>query len=133
MKATRNANIDEYRRRAREARPVGTQRETGLYRKYHLTIEGWDELLARQGGGCAVCGAKPAQEPHNRNPTATRASLHVDHDHACCPGPYSCGRCVRGLLCSRCNRAVGLMADNPERLRAAADYVERSRSDAVPI
>jgi len=44
-------------------------------------------LLEAQGGGCAICGAKPK----------TRR-LHVDHDH-------KTGK-VRGLLCHRCNRAL---------------------------
>jgi Recombination endonuclease VII len=44
-------------------------------------------LLKAQGGGCAICGAKPK----------TRR-LHVDHDH-------KTGK-VRGLLCHRCNRAL---------------------------
>jgi hypothetical protein len=42
--------------------------------------------------------------------------LAVDHDHAT-------GK-VRKLLCHNCNRALGLMKDNPELLRKAAQYVE---------
>lgn len=30
----------------------------------------------------------------------------VDHDHACCSGPHSCGRCIRGVLCHRCNHVI---------------------------
>ena len=36
----------------------------------------------------------------------------------------SCGKCIRGLLCKSCNHALGYMKDNPDVLRAAADYVE---------
>lgn len=52
-----------------------------------VTDEEYARMLAAQGGGCAICGAKPK----------TRR-LHVDHDHAS-------GK-VRGLLCHRCNRAL---------------------------
>jgi hypothetical protein len=39
----------------------------------------------------------------------------VDHDH-------SSGR-IRGLLCRPCNRAVGMLGDDPDRLRRAAVHV----------
>jgi hypothetical protein len=38
---------------------------------------------------------------------AARGNVHVDHDHRCCPGDYSCGRCVRGLTHEACNRRLG--------------------------
>lgn len=52
-----------------------------------VTDEEYAAMLERQGGGCAICGARPK----------TRR-LHVDHDHAT-------GK-VRGLLCHRCNRTL---------------------------
>jgi len=59
-------------------------------------------------------------------PTASHAA--VDHDHACCPAVNSCGACVRGLLCSLCNSALGMARDSPELLRRLADYLERPTS-----
>jgi hypothetical protein len=60
---------------------------------------------------CDICG--------------TSAHLHVDHDHACCDGKYSCGACVRGFLCTSCNNGLGRFRDDPALLRAAAEYLTR--------
>ena len=62
-------------------------------------------------------------------PTCTKCSeqKNVDHDHDCCPGQSSCGKCIRGLLCLTCNRALGLLKDDPMRVRAAADYLENTK------
>ena len=57
------------------------------HRKLVRSFDGYDELLAAQGGGCAICGAKPK----------TR-KLDIDHDHKTMR--------IRGLLCVRCNRAL---------------------------
>jgi len=37
----------------------------------------------------------------------------IDHNHACCPGKTSCGKCVRGLLCNRCNLLLGMVEKEP--------------------
>ena len=50
--------------------------------------------------------------------------LFVDHDHSCCQGVYSCGKCIRGLLCTHCNRGLGAFRDNIEYLKAAIDYLD---------
>lgn len=58
--------------------------------------------------------------------TARLQNFVVDHDHTCCPGKRSCGRCVRGLLCNRCNRALGQFGDDIETLRRAVAYLAAS-------
>ena len=62
-------------------------------------------MLEQQGGGCAIC-----EDPPNPN-----ISLHVDHDHGT-------GE-IRGLLCVRCNNAVGLLRENPDLFRRAERYL----------
>ena len=84
--------------------------------EYNLTVEQYEAMLESQGGGCAIC-AGPQSGPGNR--------FHIDHDHSCCPGVGSCGKCIRGLLCGNCNTMVGLAKESPERLLAAVAYLRR--------
>lgn len=82
-------------------------------RRYGLTADEYLDLQEARGG-CDICG----------EPNRAGTMLAVDHDHACCSGAKTCGKCVRGLLCDRCNQALGQMRDDPERLRKAAAYLE---------
>lgn len=50
----------------------------------------------------------------------------VDHDHSCCPGERSCGKCVRGLLDQKCNTMIGMARDNVATLTRAQIYLEVS-------
>lgn len=81
---------------------------------YRLTFEQWLDMIEAQDFCCASCGDR----------FATRRDIHVDHDHACCPKPPTCGECVRALLCSACNTGIGFFQDSPVRLRAAIAYLE---------
>ena len=92
-----------------------------VFRRYSITEQRYDEILAAQGGVCAIC-----------KKDCRRGSLSVDHDHTCCPGVKSCGKCVRGLLCRTCNQALGNLRDDPTLMRAAADYVESERATTNP-
>lgn len=82
--------------------------------KYGLTVKTKAAMLSEQGGGCAICGTT---EPGSKG-------WVVDHDHSCCETRPTCGKCSRGVLCQPCNYALGHMADDPVRLRKAADYLE---------
>lgn len=77
-------------------------------RRYGLTVEDYNKILAEQGGLCAIC----------RKPCTVNPSLSVDHDH-------KTGK-VRGLLCSLCNQALGLAKDSPEVLEALARYLREN-------
>lgn len=79
-------------------------------RRYRITPTEYAEALKR---GCPICGDKPS-------------SLHVDHDHSCCPpGTFRlCGECTRGLICGPCNRGIGLLRDDQSVLRRAAVYLD---------
>lgn len=88
-------------------------REWHLMRKFKITGEQYAALLNAQGGGCGVCGNK---ETHTY-PSGKLKDLSVDHDH-------DTGE-IRGLLCFNCNQGIGRFQNDPVRLRAAADYLDR--------
>jgi hypothetical protein len=85
------------------------RRNRHLEVKYGLDIDTYEALLATQGGGCAVCGKTPEDATPGWPESRLGPVLAVDHNHACCPGKKTCGACVRGLVCSPCNRAIGYL------------------------
>jgi hypothetical protein len=87
-----------------------------LQRMYNKTQTWYDETLKKQGGVCAICG----QPPKNNQ-------LAVDHDHSCCAGDKSCGDCVRGLLCIKCNVRLSALDDIPW-MAVATNYLNRDLS-----
>jgi hypothetical protein len=84
-------------------------------RYYGITLEDKEAMLAAQGGKCLICGG-----------TESRGKgWAVDHDHSCCPGTKTCGKCIRGILCSTCNNGLGCARDNVEILRRMILYLEQ--------
>jgi hypothetical protein len=93
--------------------PVHTaalERNRQLRSKYGITSAQYDTMLSAQNGGCAICGST--------SPKSRFGKFHVDHCH-------STGA-VRGLLCSPCNTAIGLLGDKPEVAEAAASYLRKN-------
>lgn len=108
-RAYREANRDviaakkaAYHRRNRDAE-LARMREN----KYGISSPRYRELLAAQDGRCALC---------RELLIFGRGRSAVDHDH-------KTGQ-IRGVLCGRCNTALGKFGDDPARLRRAAEYVE---------
>lgn len=93
-------------------------RARSLKRNYGLTVAEFEAMVAKQGDACAICGTEDSGGK----------AWAIDHDHACCPGSKSCGRCVRALLCSSCNMSLGLIKDSPATALAMADYLTRTRA-----
>lgn len=77
--------------------------------KYGVSAEQYAEMVARAKGRCELCGDPPSSR-----------GLGIDHCHRT--------GIVRGLLCTRCNTALGKLRDDPRLMRAAADYVERHQA-----
>ena len=91
--------------------------------KYSLTSERFAAMIEAQGNRCAVC---ETSEPGGGG------RWHIDHDHACCGPGVSCGKCVRGLLCSKCNTAMGLLGDDPKMFERAINYQMNPPARNVP-
>lgn len=86
-----------------------------VYRKYGgMTPEDYLDLEVKQNGVCKIC-----KKDNNGK------RLMVDHDHNCCPGANTCGKCTRGLLCTNCNMFLGNAKDNIETLKAAIKYLQK--------
>lgn len=101
---------------SKRGRPVAVRASTGevnyssldgparwMWDKYKISPDRYAQMWIDQDGDCAICGE--------------HRELVVDHCH-------DTGR-VRGLLCHRCNVALGWMNDQPENLRRAASYLEQ--------
>lgn len=99
----------------RSTKTRGGTRKANLKFFYQMTPEDFEARWIAQDGACAACGM-PFGEARNDMP-------HVDHDHGCCAGVRSCGQCVRGLLCGRCNMVTGRVGDSSETVQAIADYL----------
>lgn len=84
-------------------------RRNALRRKYGLSLEKYDSILASQAGVCAICHAPPTLE------NCKCGLLVVDHCHRT-------GK-VRGLLCSNCNSGLGFFKENTQTLLHARCYV----------
>lgn len=86
------------------------RRKQHLQYDYGLSWDRYEQMLKAQKSHCAICGDLMEE-------------VHVDHDHACCSGRKSCGKCIRGLLCAKCNVGIGLFNDDPSLLKAAIKYL----------
>lgn len=87
---------------------------TRLKRIYGISIDQWNQLFIKQNGCCAIC---------TRHQSEFKKKLFVDHDH-------QTGE-VRGLLCHKCNVAIGLLQDDMEIINKASTYLNRSKIKAV--
>jgi len=114
-------NSEESKKYARDRQRRGRKENPEQYRGYELkkrhkiTLETYNKKLEEQGGLCAICGVDAE--------SFTR-SLAVDHDHSCCDHDKSCGKCLRGLLCTGCNSGLGSFRDNIDNLKKAIVYLE---------
>jgi hypothetical protein len=104
-------NRERYLAKQREyvesGRKALTNRRSHLKRKYGISLEDYEVMLDAQGGVCKICG----------EPRPEERTLHVDHDHET--------GAIRGLLCFRCNNAIGDLRDDHDLARKLADYLDQ--------
>ena len=117
-------NRDERNRRIRDRRKdddaYEKNKEYRLRTQYGISYARYCEMLADQGGVCAIC-RRPESRRSKRKVGVEISPLVVDHNHQT--------GAVRALLCHRCNAAVGFLEECPDRMRAMAAYVEAHKRD----
>ncbi len=111
-KRYREANrekVQEYKKQWQRRHPEKrrqARRRAHLKKRFGMSLQQYDAMLAKQKGLCAICGTPPKS-----------GSLRVDHDHA--------DGSVRGLLCNACNQGIGIFKDSPTIVEAALKYLKK--------
>lgn len=100
----------EYMRDWRKKNPA-RDRLARIKRQFGVTPEADANMRKQQNNCCAICKKEFTETPQ------------IDHSHTCCAGQFSCGKCVRGLLCGTCNKALGGFGDCIGTVRSALDYL----------
>lgn len=88
-----------------------SNRNSWRLKVFGLSLCDFESLRDSQNGLCAIC-----KNPEKTVIKGTLCNLSIDHDH-------KTGK-VRGLLCSRCNQALGLFDENVDRMLYAIDYLK---------
>lgn len=113
--------VTHYRARKREL--SGKAHSRRVETTYGITQAEYEAIYLAQGGKCAICQVA----------TGKRKRLAVDHDHDCTQGHppnIGCSKCIRGLLCSRCNYTL-LGKYNEASLRRALTYLNYPPAQTV--
>ena len=92
-----------------------------LMLRFSITLDEYQRRHKQQQGRCAICG-RSETEAYSYRADSPRL-LAVDHNRTT--------GAVRELLCGKCNKAIGLMMEDPARLRAAAEYLERHNGQNI--
>jgi hypothetical protein len=104
-------NVDISEVQKRKPTPASDRQRDSQYRiRYGITLDEYNNMFEHQNGCCKICGTHQA-DLKNR--------LSVDHCHT--------SGAVRGLLCDRCNTALGLFDDDEQVLENALKYIKDSK------
>lgn len=109
-RAANKEKVNAQGRKYRAEHPLTKEqrREITLKNFYGITVEFWSKMFLEQDSCCAIC---------KRPDPGSKVGWHTDHCHKT--------KKVRGIVCHGCNLALGGAKDNPNTLRAAADYLEK--------
>ena len=108
-----------YLRAYRKANPL-IEKGRALRESFGLSLAQYTEMAVAQDGKCAIC-EKPEVEKRGGKVKA----LAVDHNH-------TTGR-VRGLLCTSCNKAIGLLNEDRDRFLSAVRYLDRHSGEGQNV
>jgi hypothetical protein len=113
----RAENPERHLERVREWKAKNREKvwASTLLTKFNITPGEYDWMYEKQLGRCAICFRPETQKHHS---TQQPQRLAVDHCHKT--------NKVRGLLCTKCNKAVGLLGDTEALLRNALEYLRRT-------
>lgn len=92
-----------------------------LKKRYGITLTEYNKMFKKQNGVCVIC-KKPETVSHH---VGVFFRLSVDHNH-------KTGK-IRGLLCLKCNRAIGLFEHKIKNLQKAINYLKRKINMAENI
>ena len=112
----RDENIEKVKKSRKKTyeknreRYVNITRKGQVKRKYGLSMEEYEIIAENQNYRCAICNK-------HKNNNKKGYNLAIDHSHIT-------GE-VRGLLCSKCNLALGGFEDNEELLLNALLYLKK--------
>ena len=104
-KVDRRANHRAYQKKYAKENPDKV-RSKELKRHYGITLDFYKGMLVSQGGLCKICSSPPAE----------KRNLCVDHCHTTDK--------IRGLLCDKCNKAIGLLNDDPILFAKVIEYLK---------
>lgn len=90
-----------------------------IKKRFGLTIEQYDkiseELWISQKGKCAICEMQASS--YGKHSQVDPNTLHLDHSHKT--------GIIRALLCTKCNKALGLLKDDFSILHKASIYLQK--------
>jgi len=83
------------------------RRKRDIFKEYNLLYEDWLKLWEEQDGKCAIC----------EKSFIKISDAYIDHCHTTSK--------IRGLLCNKCNSALGFLGDDPNLTARATKYLIR--------
>jgi hypothetical protein len=120
---TRKASLARtIRRKKTKEQLQADDRMRNLRSVFGITVEEYEAMHEAQGGVCAIC---KQPENYKHYSTSNPGRLAVDHCHET--------KAIRGLLCGRCNKGIGLLQEDINVLIAAATYLHNSKGVADAI